>query len=610
MNMSIIKIIYALSIATHLILLLTIFRLKQKKQVHLFCFLTILLTLIWVIPQMLSNIFNFNFWGFAIYIQSFSTLFSPSTLLILSFLIIKEKLKRTLDYFKIFLPSIIFSLIYFTNDIHKLVIVKRIGNTTVAGPFFYIIYIWQILYITIAVFYSIYYSYKYTGYVSKQILFFVIGILIPIASEYISFIFYLSCGYKISTLPAYMYSLTYSIASICITISVYKYKFMDKVPISNKSILEHISDSFLVLDFKNNVVNMNQVFKDNFGNFISVQENSLFEVLSDKLFNNFKEQIIKNISLASSNNKTIYFECALEMNPTSYYNVGITPILIHKRFMGTLIFLKDISLQKQVSELQKENTLRLIEKERLISLNQLIGGIAHNLKSPLMASSGGIFILENNTKKIEELLKSQDTYLSSDQYKSIIDDMNKWETKIKQYLVYMSDVVSAVRDQTINMNSNKNISFSVEKLLEQITILLEFELKKTNCILNKIIKINPNTLIDGDITVLTQILNNLIINAIQSYNDGGCIDLTIDETLQKINFTIEDHGKGISKQVMDKIFTEMITTKGTNGSGLGLYLANIAIKGQFNGSINIESELDKGTKVVILFPIKRDNSTN
>lgn len=610
MNTPIIKIIYALSIGTHLILLLTIFRLKCKKQIHLFCFLTILLTLIWVIPQMTTDIFNFNFWGLSNYIQSFSTLFSPSTLVVLSFLIINEKVKKNIDYFKIFLPSIIFSLIYFTNNIHKLVIVKRIGSTTVAGPFFYVIYVWQILYISIAVFYAIYYSYKYTGHISKQILFFVVGILIPTVSEYISFFFYLSCGYKISKFPGYMYSLTYSLTVICITIAVYRYKFMDKVPISNKSILEHISDSFLVLDFKNNVVNMNQVFENNFGNFIIPHKNNLFEVLSDKIFKDFKEQIIQNIKLASLNNKTTYFECAFETSPKSYYNVGVTPIIIHKRFMGTLIFLKDISLQKQVYELQKENTLRLIEKERLISLNQLIGGIAHNLKSPLMASSGGIYILESNTKRIDGLLKNQDNYLSSDQYKNILDDMKKWESKIKQYLIYMSDVVSAVRDQTINMNSNKDISFTIQNLLEKVTILLEFEITKSNCTLNKIIKINPDTIIDGDITALTQILNNLIINAIQSYDNGGYIDLTIEETSQKINFTIEDYGKGISKQVMEKIFTEMITTKGANGSGLGLYLANIAIKGQFNGSINIESELDKGTKVIISFPIKRVNNIN
>ena len=53
--------------------------------------------------------------------------------------------------------------------------------------------------------------------------------------------------------------------------------------------------------------------------------------------------------------------------------------------MGLLIFFKDVSVYKQLLKLKEENTLQLIEKGRLISLNQLIGGIAHNIKTPIMA---------------------------------------------------------------------------------------------------------------------------------------------------------------------------------------------------------------------------------
>ena len=276
--------------------------------------------------------------------------------------------------------------------------------------------------------------------------------------------------------------------------------------------------------------------------------------------------------------------------------------------MATLIFLKDISVHKQLLELKEENTLRLIEKGRLISLNQLIGGLAHNIKSPLMASSGGISVLEKNTLKIDKLLSELQIYAKSPDFIATIEDMKKWESQIKNYLIYISDIVSAVKDQTTSMNSTENNSFTVDKLLNQVTILMEFELKKSKCVLNKEIRIDPNTIINGNITALTQILNNIVINSVQSYdNEGGTINLTVEQYLHGINFIIQDSGKGIDPETLEKVFVEMVTTNGSDGSGLGLYLANIAIKGQFNGSINIASELGKGTEVRIFLPLTSEN---
>jgi len=59
---------------------------------------------------------------------------------------------------------------------------------------------------------------------------------------------------------------------------------------------------------------------------------------------------------------------------------------------------------------------------------------------------------------------------------------------------------------------------------------------------------------------------------------------------------------GMSKDVQDKLFKEMITTKGKNGTGLGLYMSYSNIKAKFNGSIEFESKFGKGTTFRILLP--------
>lgn len=600
-----ISINYVISIGTLLFLLYIIYKVKSKNQLHWICSVNVLLTLTWTVLQMIKDIFNYTFMGIFTTAESIITFFLPCTLLLLSITLIKDRIERTVTYFLIFLPPLISSFLYLTNSMHRFFMVSRTANTIIAGPYYYIHYTWQIIFLTISIIYVVYCSLKYTGHLSKQNLLFIIGIMVPIVFEYVSYFIY-TRNPEVSYMPGYLYALSYSFASVCLTISIYKYNFMISITISTKSVVDHFSDSFLVVDYKNNVLEMNQNFKENFKKYICTEKMNLFEVLDGDIFEGFNVQLAKSIILSKTDNQVITFEYCFNTKEKKFFNVEIIPIFKNKRFMATLIFLKDISIHKQLLELKEENTLRLIEKGRLISLNQLIGGIAHNIKSPLMASSGGISVLEKNTLKIDKLLSELQIYAKSPDFITTIEDMKKWEKQIKHYLIYISDIVSAVKDQTTSMNSTESNSFTVEKLLNQVTILMEFELKKSKCVLNKAIKINPDTIINGNISALTQILNNIVINSIQSYDDGGTINLTVDEYSHGIIFIVQDIGKGMEPETLKKVFVEMVTTKGSDGSGLGLYLANIAIKGQFNGSISIVSELGKGTEVRIFLPLISD----
>ncbi len=71
-----------------------------------------------------------------------------------------------------------------------------------------------------------------------------------------------------------------------------------------------------------------------------------------------------------------------------------------------------------------------------------------------------------------------------------------------------------------------------------------------------------------------------------------------------INFTIKDYGKGINNKIQEKLFKEMITTKGKNGTGLGLFMSASNIKAQFNGNIKFTSTEGKGSTFNIIIPIK------
>lgn len=245
----------------------------------------------------------------------------------------------------------------------------------------------------------------------------------------------------------------------------------------------------------------------------------------------------------------------------------------------------------------------LIERERLASLGQMIGGIAHNLKTPIMSISGA-------TEGINDLIKEYDASIGNPQvkeedYHEIAKDMYNWTEKIRNYTEYMSDVITAVKGQAVTLSDEQQVSFTIEELLKRINILMRHELK--NSLINLIIKneINPNTILHGNINSLVQVINNMISNSIQAYHGktNENIEFIIAKQNDNIVFTIKDFAGGLPKEVEKKLFKEMITTKGKNGTGLGLFMSYSNIKAHFNGDITFKSVEGIGTEFSIIIPM-------
>ena len=97
----------------------------------------------------------------------------------------------------------------------------------------------------------------------------------------------------------------------------------------------------------------------------------------------------------------------------------------------------------------------------------------------------------------------------------------------------------------------------------------------------------------------------MISNAIQAYNgkEGENIDLILEKQNNNLIISVKDYGSGLPEKVKNKLFKEMITTKGKNGTGLGLYMSYSTIKAHFNGDITFESETGKGTTFNITLPL-------
>ena len=254
-----------------------------------------------------------------------------------------------------------------------------------------------------------------------------------------------------------------------------------------------------------------------------------------------------------------------------------------------------------IGEIQNSQNM-LIERERLASLGQMIGGIAHNLKTPIMSISGAA---EGLTELVSEYVASIDNpMVTKEDHKAIAKDMLDWITKIKTHTSYMSDIITTVKGQATQLSASSYEVFSVYDLSKRVDILMKHELKRASIDLNINISCDPTLKINGDINSLIQVINNLIANSIQAYdgkiNESILFNISADD--KKVFFKVSDHGCGIPKEVQERLFKEMYTSKGKKGTGLGLYMSYSTIKGKFNGNIEFESEVGKGTTFTVTIP--------
>lgn len=269
----------------------------------------------------------------------------------------------------------------------------------------------------------------------------------------------------------------------------------------------------------------------------------------------------------------------------------------------TIAFNKIQHLTQEYITQIKDTQESLMESERLSSLGQLIGGIAHNLKTPIMSIAGAAEGLNDLIKEYDSSI--DDPTVNSQDHHEIASDMSTWIEKIKNYTEYMSDIITAVKGQAVVMSNEDDINFTISELVKRVTILMKHELKNAIINLNTDIKVDENLTLNGDVNNLVQVINNMISNAIQAYNgkENESIEFTITKDSKNIIFSIEDHAGGLPDKVTDKLFKEMITTKGKNGTGLGLYMSYSTIKAHFNGNITFDTKKGKGTKFNIYIPM-------
>ena len=224
-----------------------------------------------------------------------------------------------------------------------------------------------------------------------------------------------------------------------------------------------------------------------------------------------------------------------------------------------------------------------MRKEKLATLGQLAGGVAHELRNPLGAISNTIYLLNMTLKEP-----------GSDVKEALAILKNEVETseRIINSLLNLARPGSPIQ-RKVNLND------VVQQTLSGFTVPGNI---KIDCQLDNTL---PVILVDPD--QLEQVIDNLVRNAFQAMPEGGQLVIKTSKVSGNapepvgaaVSFT--DTGIGISQEKSEKIFEPLFTTK-AKGIGLGLALSKMLVEAN-GGTIGVESEEGQGSTFIVRLPI-------
>lgn len=262
-------------------------------------------------------------------------------------------------------------------------------------------------------------------------------------------------------------------------------------------------------------------------------------------------------------------------------------------------------LQCTLENLQQTQA-QLVHSEKMASLGNLVAGIAHEINTPIGVGVTATSHLQKVTKDFLCLYTNGE--LKRRDLTNYLADVEEALTIIFSNLERASQLIRSFKQVSVDQSSEARRVFNVRQYLSEILLSLHPKLKRTQH--NVSVICDENLQIDSFPGAFGQIITNLIMNSlIHAYDpdDAGELTITVSQEMDHIFLVYSDDGKGMEKEVVSQIFNPFYTTKrGMGGTGLGLYILYNLVKQQFNGAIECESELGKGTKFTIEFPIGRE----
>lgn len=251
----------------------------------------------------------------------------------------------------------------------------------------------------------------------------------------------------------------------------------------------------------------------------------------------------------------------------------------------------EVLVEKRTKQLRLLEAEKLVQVHRFAEFGRIAAGLFHDFATPLNLVSINLDKLTRESRKNKELKISDSQMLM----KRALDGTKRLEV-----------LISSARKQTQIEDLKTN--FSIVSEIDQVLELLDYKAKKQDVLIIKNYKIKPK--LQGNPSRFSQMITNLVLNAIDSYENSKKKNKKVEINLEKIKNNLEvkiqDWGIGIKNKDIENIFEPFFTTKSPRkGLGMGLSICKDVVEKDFKGKIFVESSLGDGTIFKVEIPLKK-----
>ncbi len=324
------------------------------------------------------------------------------------------------------------------------------------------------------------------------------------------------------------------------------------------TITSNMREGLVVVDKKGKILFYNKSAEK----MLNVMTDKKIKYVEDsELEEKFKENIEKALNGDHISQTIKYYD--------KYINIYCNPVIVDEKIKGAIAVILDITEKHQREMLRRE-----------FSAN-----ISHELKTPLTAilASAEIISMEG-TPKENDIHFSKNIMKEANRLITLVEDiikLSKLDDKSVMYDTEYTDLYTIT----------KNVVDSLTPIADNSNVTLEL--------------FGEKTMIHGVPSLLSEIVYNLVDNAIKYNKENGKVTITVSKVNEKAQIIIEDTGIGISQEDQNRIFerfyrVDKSRSKEVGGTGLGLSIVKNGVR-QHNGNLEIESTIGKGTKITVTF---------
>ncbi len=278
-----------------------------------------------------------------------------------------------------------------------------------------------------------------------------------------------------------------------------------------------------------------------------------------------------------NNLMVFYTKMAEIISKLSHSNLKLAKLLTEQKTLKE----KLEHYNKHLEELVEEKTKLLKDSERLAAIGQTAGMVGHDIRNPLQAIIGEVFLANSEITSLPEC----------DEKTNLLESLNM----IKQNIEYMNKIVLDLQDFAKPLNpypEETNIEKMIQELLTRDSVPANIQTEA---------KIESDArIITADSAYMKRILGNLVSNAVQAMPSGGKLTVQAYREKSAVVISVQDNGVGIGEDAKEKLFTPLFTTK-AKGQGFGLAVVK-RLTEALGGTVTFESQEGKGTTFTIIMP--------